>query len=1182
MITGTTYNDNGNTIGQWTAPFNIIGPSVIELWGAGGGGGGGDAVNPAGSGGGSGGYVKHNLTITAGTIVHYTVGVGGTGGAAGSQGQNGTATTCVTYSLTANGGYGGAGSGSNTGTIGSGGSASGGNDTNTTGGSGSNQSGTSGGAGGDTPSPFESNGSGGASSTGNGNHAVGFGAGGGGGGQLVPNSTGGYGMWGIFALTYSYFEFYAEVGSGGSTTGGLAVNYVISSKRTTGGSSVGGISKLRKITTNVGSGGVKTGGISPAYFKYNFTASGGMISGGQVTTKIIILARGGMKAGGHAIQNSIHHNVASGGVKVGGHAPQKRFFSTKASGGITVTGNFAGGVTARKYRSTGGFTVGGNAITNTKFFVNLTMLWNVRQRVRVDTTFLWNTGNSVNYWYRIIAKDKCSHDPCCQRYILNVHAISQSDLCAKLTKRGYNFTIESVQQFTVPADTAVAAVTPNPGNCNTFVPIPICNIPLCAEFCVSYDEVIEATADMTVQINAFFNYTAVNGVYITGSAGCSFNRMIPDFPYVAHGGITMGGSADCISEGYAFTSNGVGITMGGTAGIRSSAWNYIGGQWPSKTLDETGLTTQSIPELDTDRAWSLTDRVLIEDGSFSSVDISYSRTSQFLVVEGFNFNIPDNSTILQILVTVRRKSNQLGVRDVEAYIFNGNDEIISSNKALTAIDWPYMIESATVYDFTDQFDLTEINAGFGFALRVKATIPIVSTIAMVDVITVQVIYEATAGQKIVIGGEAGIKSTAFSWFANTTPSQFGGNAVCRKGVRYNSSGVGITIGGHYQFGLNYEADGGVEIGGNADCRPSFQAEVGTGGATTGGIADVKPYYEYGSGGFTTSGSARTACRYHIVASGGIKTQGFAISTPKAYHYVASGGFSIIGTADRRTNSWNYISDGNVVFVQGNADCRSSNLGDVIQQIEFDMTVDNMLVKFNEYENTNDAKNLSELLARCGCLDLPLMLNLSQVIAQNNNFAQFLNRNKLTISNKIKMQYNVPNDSWQTNLYYKGLSPDANSYETWNVMFDMQCTQNLGAIFIGRQIWRFSTEVVRKNLTSGVSFTTRLVIGILPDNLCAANELNFTIQVNTQTLATQVSPNATIYQSLIYDEIGMFKNNAWISNPNLVFTISQVGLTPVQQRIDLTTQIAPVLPALFITAPGPVPVIQTQPTITVLN
>lgn len=949
-----------------------------------------------------------------------------------------------------------------------------------------------------------------------------------------------------------------RVASGGVVVGGIASQFVVDRNTASGGVAVDGTASVRIISSRTASGGVTVGGTAPFRIRSFRTGSGGVTVGGTAFNYVGFIASGGVTVGGSGRQTFFDYESGSGGVIVGGNAVhnQQRFYRTTAVGGIVMTGTSVSNITSRRYNPLGGIQMSGSAPQNMIFHFDTSFLWNINATIISDTTFLWNTGLLINYWYRIIGLDKCPHDPCCQRYIMNVHAKSPSELCAKLTNRKYSFKIESAQRFLMPADNAEVRLQEDEGadfECNTFIDIPLCDIPLCEEFCVSYDLTEEASFDIIfVQVDADKHYEASDGAYITGSAITSYTRFLPSFSYEASGGIFVDGEAPTTSSGFNYVASG-GINVSGTPYLRSTHWDFVGGEWPSTTRSRLGETTESMADDPTDQVWSLTNRVIKDDGLYSSTDVSYARTSQYLVVRGFNFEVPEDSNILHVYVTVSRKANQLTVRDLEAYILNG-DEIISENKAKN-VDWPYLIESQTTYDFTDSFDVEDINSyDIGFALRVKPLSSFTPTIAYVDNIAIEVVYEDSASQKVRVSGTAGVVSSSYSWMASGGV-EMSGSSNTKEGFRYRPTGIGMTIGGRYGLNLSYESTGEILMGGSADARPSFQEITASGGATVGGDAIVKPYLEFGSGGATVGGNSRVTSVCVNRGTGGCVVSGL-VSSPSngIYSVVSDGGFTMGGVAGRRTESWTFHASGNIAFIFGEADYYSSDLGDFIETMEFDIDVDGMLVEFDSDKDLHDAEGVVEMLSRCGCGDIPLTLNLEQRIAKDNNFAKFLVRNSLTIQNRLTMQYNVPNDSWQCNLHYTGLAADTNTHETWDVVFDIQCTQTLGGIFIGRQIWKLGMEVTRKNTTSGISFSTRVVIGVLPDQICAANELKFKVTLDTQTGIAEITPTATIYQAVLYDDIGMFKNNAWIIAPNLVFTVSQAGLDAIQNRIDLTSDV----------------------------
>jgi len=958
--------------------------------------------------------------------------------------------------------------------------------------------------------------------------------------------------------TYKVDSLIYEEGIGGARLGGTSaiarirtINYIAA-----GGVRCGSSATVRVRSRRIATGGVRVGGVSNA--KVLVYAKGGVRAGGSSFVFLGHLSKGGVKAAGIANLTFVDYINSTGGAVARGSAlvSKKKFYRHVATGTVIVGGSSNYGVTSRKYTPTGGIEIDGTGFSNIKLIIDLSFLWNTSGRIETDITFLWNTGRLLNYWYRIIAKDKC-HDPCCQRYIMNIHARSLSEICDKLATRRYKMTIESAQRFLLPADTSeikkLKLQGVNVDDCNTFIDIPLCQIPRCEEFCVDFDLIVDFDFDIIRTSFSGSDYYASGGIFITGSAATRHERFIPNFPHIASDGIIIGGGADSRGSGYYHAASG-GISISGDVFLVSSVWRFVGGEFPSTTRVRIAEETESLQAETGDQEWSITDRVIVDDGLFASTDISHGHKSEFLIIRGFNFNIPLDSNILHFYVTVQRKSNQLGVRDLDAYIIAGND-IISENQANIGIDWPYMIESQTVYDFTDIFDVNDINHhSIGFALRAESINLISPTIASVDFITVEVVYESSQNQRIRIAGSANIVSSSFSWVASGG-IKIDGKSKTRLGAKYKPSGRFVRISGKYELGLRYEASGGPIVAGSAVCRPSFQHIETFGGASSGGNADVKPYFEFGMGGSKLGGTSRFFAKIQKIASGGIIVSGSNSDSPDSdFIVVGLGGITMGGVALRSTNHWNHRPDGNVAFVLGGSDYTSSDLGKLMQDLEFNMTVDQILVQFDLYKDLQDAKVLTNRLDRCGCGDIPLALNLEHAIARDNNLAQFLRRNSLKISDRLRMQYNLPNDSWQTNLHYKGLSADSNSEETWNIMFDVQCTQNLGSIFIGRQIWKLSMEVVRKNLTTGDNFNTRVIVGVIPDRICSANELKFKTTIDTQTELTEIKPTASIYQSLLYDDVGLFKTNSWRVNPNLIFTVSQAGLDLLQKRIDLTTQI----------------------------
>lgn len=89
-----------NGSGSWNVPDGVT-QLLIEVWG---GGGGGSAYG----GGGGGGYARSQFSVTAGTSITYTVGLGGSRGSGTNNGQSG-GTSTVNVSGVQSSAYGGDG-----------------------------------------------------------------------------------------------------------------------------------------------------------------------------------------------------------------------------------------------------------------------------------------------------------------------------------------------------------------------------------------------------------------------------------------------------------------------------------------------------------------------------------------------------------------------------------------------------------------------------------------------------------------------------------------------------------------------------------------------------------------------------------------------------------------------------------------------------------------------------------------------------------------------------------------------------------------------------------------------------------------------------------------------------------------------------------------------------------------
>lgn len=199
----------------------------------------------------------------------------------------------------------------------------------------------------------------------------------------------------------------------------------------------------------------------------------------------------------------------------------------------------------------------------------------------------------------------------------------------------------------------------------------------------------------------------------------------------------------------------------------------------------------------------------------------------------------------------------------------------------------------------------------------------------------------------------------------------------------------------------------------------------------------------------------------------------------------------------------------------------------------------------------------------GCRSLPLVLNLVHNVGQGAVLREFAIRNGFNIPTNQLMHYSNRLDSWVSTLHYTGVGDDK-SQEYWRILFDWSCVNDFQTM--GKYAWRFGVSVVRKNLQTGESKDTRLLVTFPPNQLCVnslTQGFDFKFGFNTQHL-TSGSLDKTIVadSTLLYDSIGMFRSRAWVERPNVLIEVSQnsvpIGFT--QQDISSIFPQKPVLGA----------------------
>lgn len=943
------------------------------------------------------------------------------------------------------------------------------------------------------------------------------------------------------------------IGDGGLVAGGQGLEQTDADIDITGGVELNGFYTGRLVNVIGADGaGVEIGGTTTV--QYGLIGSGGAVLAGQASLLIVdyieeTLDGEGVVVGGRGLLEVRYGFVSSGGL------------TTSSGTTFTVNYNFVSlGQNVNAPPDFAGVSVGyqnseNPTIVSVEWDIQITSRWSVDTYVQFDKDILWNTGRLPLYFYRVVSKpvdnDICNlAGDCCQRFVVNVPARSITDLCLALKSRRWKWPVLTVEKFTRSAES-----TGDEDECLELVEI--CNNVVCEDFCVDYD-LKETWGTITKhQLNAFYTSISSGQVNISGVSGFSVDHDGFNFFCEGHGEVTLEGEARALSN---FVEGEGGAVLSGVATAISSSWYYIGGEWPFNRELSPQDVDQFVYDV-SDRVWNTPDNAKISDDAYAYADTSNGVATKYLVVRHFNFDVPEDAIIVGIEASIERQSTG-SVKDNAVYLLVG-EEIVSDNMASGTI-WPIGSDSTMVYgglgtvwrdpdgvDYLGDWNVADINnVDFGLAIRVAPTIGQVTSESRIDNISLKVYWELP-NQHLLIGGAAKSISDNYRYESEEDFVSVGGEIPLPiVGYVYRSTGrgsvgpafAGATFGGSYATRFDYSATEGVEISGEAETYP--------GGLQIGGLAHVESTRNFAisSGGFELASVEDVYIRLLFDFNGGIGIGGDAGINNK---FVAEGNGGLIfsGAALWSSNSYHFSSDGNFLFVSGTASTNFSDFGTIETNIGFISTVLYEAIRFVE-ESTPVDSIPDTTITECSCSAMDMIMPMTHNFINNNKFAQFLSRNNLDFSRVVGLKWSKVNSCWIFNRSFEGYSDNGQNRELWSVIFQLQCTSFVGGDLLNDRIWRFSAQILQKNLLTLEDYDTKIVVGFLPENACDDLGFNIDINIDTQSDFVLLNPEGNVYEFKLHDNIKLFSNQYWLKKPNLKFELSQIGVDEFVERYPL--------------------------------
>lgn len=843
-------------------------------------------------------------------------------------------------------------------------------------------------------------------------------------------------------------------------------------------------------------------------------------------------------------------------------------FSHVATGAVYFTGTHPTRL-GLKVAARGGVAVKSGLILNPSnllFNVDLGIFWKTNAKIILDEQFAWNTGALQDYWYQIIGTprdpDECKNPPpCCQRFVMNVHAPTMTDLCKKLRQRQIRWKIDQIHRWSRP----VHSTDP----CNKLEPVDVRTL-VCDEFLVDFDLVDKWGGTVIKQFNSFLTYVVDPGQSSLSISGQAAFRMKNDWQQIFKGGenspLQMTGEATAYS--YPIIPNG-GAVCGGTAYSEFSDWHYVGGDLPDP-ITKSGSSTELFFEYPDDNDWAYLNNVFTTNSNYATVHFEHSHTSSYLVVKGFDFNLPPRVVIGGFAVNIVRHANTPVFDDTVAFVVN--DEIVSDNMAIRYLQWPLLADSMQEYggpmtiwrdsnspDYLGPWSVEDVNdPSFGVAIRVRAGNVAPSFEALVDSIIVTVYYIHDE-MRLAVGGTAKVIASAYQHVVLDDQIRLSGSTTVREGYRYVSWGRnenydGLQVAGTYRISLSYTSGGGITIAGHALFVP--------GGVALSGMAKLAASQNHwegsGSVGLVAGTAPHTIDLPHRM-NGSISISGHA-GVNDTYVWRASGSVLFQGTVSVTSSNWIWKSDGNVIFI-GNpgAEVRFGSWNvTVVTAGVYDFWED-FDIKYVDTTQTGALSSSTDLISRCECDLMSLVLPYHSNAINQNKLSQFMAVNGLKTPVSMQLMYSGVEDAWLHNLQYRGISPATAQSETWTAVSYLQCVDDIGGQATNGSLWKFTFRVVRSMPTEDLE--THFMVLFPPDQVCDPTfHLRLTYNVKTGTVV--INPQTVVYEALFVDEIGLFKVPYWNQNPQLIFELSQTMILSESQRIAIENQPLPTPMLIF--------------------
>jgi hypothetical protein len=351
----------------------------------------------------------------------------------------------------------------------------------------------------------------------------------------------------------------------------------------------------------------------------------------------------------------------------------------------------------------------------------------------------------------------------------------------------------------------------------------------------------------------------------------------------------------------------------------------------------------------------------------------------------------------------------------------------------------------------------------------------------------------------------------------------------KRQYQYQMAGQ-ITLSGgttyqHRQSFFLAAMSGMVEVGGQTQTQTNHYFHEASGSMTLSSQTETNSSYRNYShqmeGTVTVVGMTRL--RYGAEASGSMSITGGTIVTQRFLH-IGSGVVETSGIFSVISPNYYYQMTG-LLDISGDTYTRSSNLGVIDFFMSADDEVEETGVLFSTIAATAFVPPSETIsLPLCCPTRIPTLLQLRHNLGKMLPLSRFLKRNGLKLpggdSGVISLQYRPKLGAWQGNVHLRGQSAEADGEETWDLLFDLSCTDFASGTYFAENVWQFSMIVRKKNLLSSQDYQSRLIVVFDQSTFCpsrvAFDKFHFSYNITSKS-----STPSYFSKVVFHDEAGYF-------------------------------------------------------------